>query len=423
MKPANPATAAPPEVGRPPARPRFAALRHRNFTTLWLAGMVSNAGAQVQSVAKVWLIVQLTDSPLALALGGLCFAVPMTLLPPLGGALADRVDRVGLLRAIQALSVLQQLGLAALLATGRAPLWLLYADTVLAATLYAFNSPAQQALLPALVPRADLLNATALQSAVWTGARLIGPALGGALLLPLGAAWLFALNGLSTLAVLAALFGLRDVPSREPASPGAPDVRGSGVRYAWEHRAVRALLALTAGLTLLQGAYMVLLPFFARDIWQVGARGYGLLLSATGAGALLGTFGLAALGDIRRKVPVVGGGGAVGCGALLLFAHAPVYALGLLMLVLVGLAYAVTNAVLATLLQLIVPGGVRGRVMALRSIAFIGLGDFGGLFAAGLVQGLGAAWTVTCAALALLAAIPFLIRQLHEAAADGAARS
>ena len=407
-----------PAGNRNEATSRFAALRSRNFATLWLAGLVSNAGTQMQSVAKAWLIVQLTDSPLALALGGLCFAVPMTLLPSLGGALADRVDRLRLLKGTQTLMVLQPLGLAALLATGHAPLWLLYADTILAAAVYAVNSPAQQALLPALVPREHLLNATALQSAVFTGARLVGPALGGALLVPLGAAWLFAINGLTTLAVLAALFALRGVRGREPVPAGTAVVRGSGLRYAWEHRPVLILLLWTAGLTLLQGAYFVLLPFFARDIWQVGARGYGLLLSATGAGALLGTFGLAALGDVRRKAAVAGGGTLVACGALLGFAHAPLFGLGLALLVLTGVAYAVTNAILATLLQLIVPGSVRGRVMALRSIAFIGIGDFGSLLAGGLAQLMGPMVAVTCGAVTLLLATPFLARQIRLARHD-----
>ena len=255
------------------------------------------------------------------------------------------------------------------------------------------------------------MNAAALQSTVWTGARLVGPALGGALLAPLGAAWLFAVNGLTTLAVLAALFGLRGVPPREPAPPGAAPP-GGGFRYAWTHRTVRAVLALTAGLTLLQGAYFVTLPFFARDIWRVGAGGYGLLLSATGIGALLGTFGLAALGDLRRKVAVAGVGAVVVCGALLGFAHAPVYGLGAMLLVLVGSANAVTNALLATLLQLVVPDSVRGRVMALRSIAFIGLGDFGGLLAAALAWGVGPAGAVSGGAVVLLLATPFLAQQI-----------
>ncbi|HET8627208.1 MAG TPA: MFS transporter [Thermomicrobiales bacterium] len=373
-------------------RGRFAALRSRNFAILWCAGIVSNAGAQMQDVAKIWLIVQRTNSAVALALLGLCFAVPMTLLPPIGGALADRVDRVTVLKGTQSLMTLQPLLLAGLLATGHAPLWVLYADTVVAAAVYAANSPAQQALLPALVPREDLLNATALQSSVWTGARLVGPALGGLLLIPLGAAWLFAVNGLSTLFVLAALFGLRGVPGCERAAPGAPAHGGSGLRYVLAHRPVLAILALTAGLTVLQGAYAVLLPFFARDVWH--------------AGALLGTFGLAALGDVRRKGLAAGGGALLYCGALFLFAHAPIYTLGLALLV------------LATLLQLLVPGSLRGRVMALRSIAYIGLGDFGGLFSGGLAQLLGPAAALTCGAVALLALLPAVLRPLGAARPD-----
>lgn len=395
-------------------------MRARNFAILWFAGIVSNAGTQMQSVAKVWLIVQRTDSALALAVSGLCFALPMTLLPPIGGVLADRVDRVTILKCTQASQVIQPLVVASLLATGHAPLWLLYADTVVSATVNAFNSPAQQALLPALVPPADLLSATSLQAMVFTGAQLVGPALGGVLLILLDAAWLFAFNGFTTLAVLAALMTLRDVPGREPVPKDALGTRDNGFRYAWEYRPVRAILALTAGLTLLTGAYRILLPFFARDIWHVGTWGYGLLSSAPGAGVLIGTFGLVACGDLRRKVPVASGGVVLFCGAVLVFAHVPTFALGLTLLVLVGLTSAVANALLATLLQLLVPGYIRGRIMALRAIAFIGLGDFGGLLAGGLAQLTGAAMALTCAAIALLVTTPFATRLVGAATGHAA---
>lgn len=139
---------------------RFSVLRSGNFATLWVAGLVSNAGAQMQGVASAWLVLQLTNAPLALGLQGLCFALPMTLLPPLGGAVADRCDRVTVLKWAQTFQVIQPLLMAAILASGHLRLWVLYADTLAAATIYAFTSPAQQALVPALVSREELLGAT-----------------------------------------------------------------------------------------------------------------------------------------------------------------------------------------------------------------------------------------------------------------------
>jgi MFS family permease len=408
-----------PTTQAPGAHRRFAALRSRNFATLWGAGLISNAGTQMQDVALTWLVVQRTNSALALGLLGLCFAGPMLLLPPLGGLLADRLDRLALLKATQALMTLLPLGLAAALVTGHAPLWLFYAYTLAAAAVYAVAAPTQQALVPALAPRDALLSAIALQSAVWTGARLVGPALGGLLLPALGAAWLFALNGLSTLAVLAALVGLHAVPGREPAAPDAVPVRGGGLRYAWAHRPVLAMLALIAATTLLQGAYMVLLPFFARGSWHAGVRGYGFLLSATGGGALVGTFGLAALGHLGRPVGVVVGGALLYGAALLVVAHTPVYALGLTMLALAGVTYAATNTVLATRLQLVVPGQARGRVMALQTIAYIPMDAIGALITGGLTHLVGPATALTCGVLALLLAVPVLARGLASSSAMG----
>jgi MFS family permease len=395
-----------------PVRRRFAALRSRNFAALWAAGIFSNAGAQMQDVALIWLVVQRTNSPLVLGSLGLCFAGPMLLLPPLGGLLADRLDRLSLLKATQALLTVLPLGMAAALAIGHAPLWLFYVYTLLAAAAYALSAPTQQALVPALVPRDDLLGAVALQSAAWTGARMVGPALGGLLLPSLGAPWLFALNGLSTLAVLGALVGLRGVPRREPAAPDTAPAYGSGIHYVWARRPVLAILVLIAALTLLQGAYMVLLPFFTRGTWHAGVQGYGFLLSTTGTGALLGTLGLAAVGRLRRQLGVVLGRALLYGVALLIVAHTSIYVVGVALLVLAGVAYAVVNALLAAQLQLVVPDHVRGRVMALQTIAYIPMDAIGSLIIGGLAQVVGPATALTCGALAFLLTLPFLARPL-----------
>ena len=388
---------------------RFAALRSRNFATLWAGLIVSNAGAQMQNVAKAWLILQRTDSPLSLGLLSFCFAVPMTLLPPVGGALADRVDRVWLVKRTQTLMVLEPLLLALLLATGHAPLWLLYVDTAFAATVLAFDSPARQSLVPALVPREDLLSATSLNAVVFTGAALVGPALGGLLLRPLGAAWIFALNGLTTLAVLAALLRLRGVSGREGAG-GRRVGLADGARYVWTRRPVLAILGISASISLLAGSYQTLLPVLARDHWHVGASGYGLLASAPGAGALIGAFGLAALGNLRRKELIAIGAPLVVAAALLVVARVPPYAAGLGLLVLVGVAGSAGGAVIATLLQFASPGELRGRIMALNTVCVIGLSSFGGLLAGALAQVWGAPAAIALAAAAVLLSVPLLAR-------------
>ncbi len=400
---------------RKPVRPRFAALRSRNFTILWLGLIVSTAGAQMQQVAKAWLIVQGNTSPLPLAVLGLFYAGPTILLAPLAGSLADRVDRIALLKTTQAFAVIQPLIMAGLLATNHAPLWVLYLDTAVVASINAFASPVQQALLPALVPREDLLNATTLQSLVWTGSQFIGPALGGVLLGPLGAAWVFAINGLSTLAVLAALSSLRGVPPRAMTQPGRPGSHGGALPYIWANRPLLALLALLAAIIVLTGLYQVLLPFSARDIWHVGAEGYGLLLSAAGAGTLLGGFGLAAIGEIRPKALISIAGTLLMSCTLLGLAYAPSYALGLTLLVVFGAIGAVTGSILTTLLQLGVPDAMRGRVMALRYLLSVNMTYVGGLIGGGLAQAIGPTAALVCGGFAVVGIVPVPARQIWSA--------
>lgn len=404
---ATPQTAAATASVRPA---RFAALRSRDFTVLWLGFIVSTAGSQMQLVARAWIIVQRTDSPLALAVLNLMYTVPITLVPLIAGVIADRVNRVTLLKVTLAIQFVQPLVVAALLATDHAPLWVLYVDTALVATMNAFVSPAQQALMPALVPREHLLNATALQSAVWTSASLIGPALGGLLLAPLGAAWIFAINGLTTLVVLVGLFTLRDVPRFVP--PVKTRTRGDGFGAIRRIPFVPTLLVFTAGFALIGNGYAVLLPFFARDIWGAGAQGYGLALTAPAVGSLLATFGLAAFGDVRHKAMVASACAAAYCAALLVFAHTSAYPLGLALLVLAGVSGAIPTTILLTLLQLATPDAVRGRVMSLRFFATAGVGNMGGFAASAFAQAAGAAVVVTYGAVAFLAITPLLAWQL-----------
>jgi MFS family permease len=304
--------------------------------------------------------------------------------------------------------------LAALLATGHAPLWVLYLDTTFAAIVLAFDSPTRQALLPALVPREDLLSATSLNAVVFTGATLVGPALGGLLLGPLGAAWLFAVNGLTTLAVLAALLTMRGVSGREGNSAQRAGL-ADGARYVWTRRPVLAILALSAAISVLGGGYQTLLPVLARDNWHVGASGYGLLASAPGLGALLGGFTLAALGDLRRKELIALGGPALMVLGLLTIARVPPFAVGLSLLALVGVCASAAGAVIATLLQFLAPGELRGRIMALNTVAVVGLSSFGGMLCGALAQAFGAPAAIAAAALGVALLLPLLARHVARA--------
>ncbi len=394
---------------------RFAALHSRNFRILWFGLIFSNVGAQMQMIAESWLILQLTNSPLALGIMSLCFGIPMIALPMLGGALADRFDRITILKFTQAEEFIVPLIMAGIIFSGHLHVWMLYVGAVLGGTMLAFDNPARQALLPGLVPPEDLMNATALMSAVWTGALLVGPAVGGVLLGAFGAGWLFAINGVTTLAVVVAIYSLRDVRTRNESrlESGLQRLVG-GVRYAAAHRGVLALLALTAASGLLGRSYSTLLPVFARDLWHTGPRGYGLLLMAPGAGALIGAFGVAALGDVKSKGRFVVVANVAYCVSLILFALVPPYLVGMALLVVAGLASTAFGAAVGTMLQFATPGALRGRVMSLYTVAVIGGPSLGGLLGGAVAQAFNAQIAVGLGdALLILATIALARSAMH----------
>src|SRR5512142_1044130 len=267
---------------------RYAALHYRNFTLLWSGLIVSNMGTWMQNVANGWLVLQLTNSPLWLGLLGLSFAVPMIVIPPFAGAIVDRVNRVHLLYFTQSMQLVTAMVLAILTWTGVIRPWHILLASFVGAALLAFDNPARQALIPDLVQPRDLLNALSLNSATYTGAALVGPALAGALLQPLGPGTLFFINAVSFLAVIFALAAMRGARTHSGGQAGSlRSSLQSGFAYAWNSRMVVALLGLSALGGIFGRSYQNLLPVVGRDIWHAGAEGYGMLLSSAGGGALL----------------------------------------------------------------------------------------------------------------------------------------
>jgi MFS family permease len=369
---------------------RFAALRYRNFTLLWSGLIVSNVGTWMQNVATGWLILQLTDSPLWLGLLGLSFAVPMILLPLIGGAVVDRVHRVRLLYLTQTLMMLNAFGLALLTWFGQVNVGYILGSSFIGAALLAFDNPARQALIPDLVPPRDLLNALSLNAATYNGAALFGPAIAGALLGPLGVGTLFFLNGASFLAVLFALLAMRKVPAYsggERVSLG--ESMWNGLRYAWRNRQILALLMLSALAAVFGRSYQSLLPIFARDIWHSGPEGYGLLLSAAGGGALIGAFGLAAVKQLKRQGAALIVSGLFFSLSIVLFALSSSLAAGVMLLLLSGVLATIFGTIIATFVQVISPQALRGRLMSLYAITLIGLPSLGALGIGAVAEALG----------------------------------
>jgi MFS family permease len=267
--------------------------------------------------------------------------------------------------------------------------WHILLTTFGGALLLAFDNPTRQALIPDLVPREDLLNALSLNSATFTGAALVGPTLAGVLLDVIGAGWLFMLNAFSFLAVIGALRAMRELPVRPNRPAPLRHALFGGFIYAWQHRLILFLLVLSGLAAVFGRSYQQLLPVFADDIWHVGSSGYGTLLAAGGAGALIGAFAIASIRTIERLGRVLVISGLVFCGALAAFVLSRLFLLGVVLLVIVGIAATVFSTMIATMIQLRVPGALRGRVMSLYAITLIGLPSLGALGIAALAGALG----------------------------------
>ncbi|MGE5352291.1 MAG: MFS transporter [Acidobacteriota bacterium] len=369
---------------------RFSALQHRNFTLLWSGLIVSNAGTWMQNVAQGWLVLQLTNSPLWLGLLGLSFALPMIILPFFGGVTVDRMNRIRLLYITQTGMMATAFILAVLTWLHMVSVYHILAASFIGAVFLAFDNPARQALVPDLVPREDLLNALSLNSATFTGAALIGPAIAGALLGILGAGSLFFINGLSFLAVLFALASMKNVKTHSGGEKTS--IKNSvlaGLTYAWKSRFILALLALSTVTAIFGRSYQNLLPIFARDIWHGGAYGYGLLLASSGGGALVGAFALASVSNLKRPGRVLVIAGLVFSVSIVLFAMSPNLVLGILFLFINGVSATAVGTIIATFIQVIVPNELRGRIISLYTITLIGLPALGSLGSGAVAELLG----------------------------------
>ncbi len=407
-----------------PAATRFGALRSPNFRLFWGGLVVDNVFSLMQSVANGWLILNLTDSPFLLGLWGLFRAVPFILCSFSAGVLVDRVDRRKLLIVCQIALTLSPLTLVWLILNGQIQVWHMYAPSFYSGAVASFEGPARQALLPHIVPRSELTNAIALTSIIRKGAALVGPMVGGILIAAYGVEVAFFANAAGhTMAALA--LGLMRVPPFVAAAQRSflRSLR-EGVDYARDNGLVGLFLALEMAPNLL-GNFTSMMPVFARDVLHSGPEGLGFLQSAPGLGAIIGSFWLAMQGDVRRKGLIALGGGVVFGLALAAFALSEVFLLSLVLLTLTGALDIVSGALRNTVLQLVIPDRVRGRVMSLHGIASSGTHPLGGLLAgtAGSLVGVPlavAAGGLLCALAAGAAALRFPAARRFEGTGAGA---
>jgi MFS family permease len=373
----------------------FRALRHRNFALFFGGQLLSLVGTWMQNLAQAWLVYRLTGSAALLGAVGFATQIPVFLLAPLGGIVADKANRHRILLATQTSAMLLAFTLAALTLTGHVRVRHLIVLGVLLGVVNAFDMPGRQSFFVELVGREDLMNAIALNSAIVNASRIVGPALAGVLVAAVGEGWCFALNGLSFLAVIAGLLAMR-LPAKVPRRHAASAVKHlvEGFRFAGQTPPVRAILLMLGTVSLLGMSYTVLMPVFAETIFDSGSRGLGILMGATGVGSLSGALILASRKGVRGLGRWIARA-SVGFGTfLILFTLARSFWLAVLLLVPVGFTMIVQMAASNTLLQTMAPDALRGRIMALYSMMFIGMAPFGALLAGVLGEHIGAPATV-----------------------------
>jgi len=372
------------QVGEAEARPRvsktFRAMQHRNFRLYFIGQLISVAGTWMQTVAQALLVYQLSRSELMLGVVGFASAIPSLLISPWGGVIVDRANKRNLLVITQSAAMVLAFILAVLAFTGMVQVWHIVALAALLGVVNAFDGPGRQAFVVEMVGREDLPNAIAVNSMMFNGARVIGPAIGGVLYVALGAAGCFFLNGLSFVAVIVCLLLMRLAP-RERVVKGESPWRDllHGMRYVFAHREIMALLMLALIFSVFGISYFAILPAFADQILHIDEAGYGALNSMLGIGALGTAFFIARHGERGQRgrwLIIANLAFPIG---LLIFANntSPTIAMGLALLLGVGFMFEFT--LINTLLQTSVPDEMRGRVMGLYTLTFFGFAPFGNL--------------------------------------------
>jgi MFS family permease len=380
------------------------ALRHLNFRLFWTGNFLSNIGTWMQNVAQGWLVITLTNSSFWLGVVGFAGSIPFLMFTLFGGVFADRVNKRRLLVVTQTAMMLLAFLLAALTYFKIISVWSVAAIAFANGVALAMNAPSYQALVPRLVPREDLTNAIALNSAQFNMSRILGPTLGGYAMLLLGIAGNFFLNGLSFVAVLWALLKMRF--PEEPAVRHESVLRSlrSGFVYLNGHPQMRVMMAMTAVVSLLAMPFITFIPYFAKIQLGAGETGLGWLLACSGTGSVLGALTIAVLGNIRRRGPVLTLTGIVFFLAIAGFSESRHMLLSEVLAFIEGFNGILMISCFNVSLQHLSSDEMRGRIMSIYATSFLGLPPLGSLMAGELSRHIAAAHV-----LALMAALATLM--------------
>ncbi|PSM48284.1 MFS transporter [Chroococcidiopsis sp. CCALA 051] len=372
------------------------ALRSRNYRLFFFGQGVSLIGTWMTQTATIWLVYKLTNSALMLGIVGFSSQIPSFFLAVWGGVLVDRFNTHKILVIAQILAMIQSLVLAVLALSGTIHIWHFIILSLFQGVINAVDAPARQAFVPEMVEkRDDLASAIALNSSLVNGGRLVGPAIAGILIARIGAAYCFLIDGLSYIAVIAALMAMRLKPKKIVVTTANPLQRlQEGFVYAYNFSPIRSTLLLLALFSLMAMPYITLVPIFATKILGGDARTLGLLMAASGVGAIGGGIYLSTrktvvgLGKIIALAPALCGMG------IIFFSLSRMLWLSTLMSALIGLGSILTISSSNTVIQTIVEDDKRGRVMSLFTMSFLGMVPFGNLFAGFSADRIGATNTL-----------------------------
>jgi MFS family permease len=382
---------------------RLAAFRYRDFRLFWISLFISNIGTWMQMTATNWLLYQLTDSPLQLGLNGVFRAAPAFALGVISGTLADRCDRKRLMLVTQLALAILTFALGFLDQTGHIEAWQIYTFTFISGAVASFDGPARQTLFPSLIPRAVLPNAVALNSLLWKGAALLGPTLGGLAISIMGTAGAFYANGASFLAVVVALLMMRaPSPPIEKRRDFIGETR-AGLSYILSQPLILGLCVMEAFSSVF-GLDNAMLTILARDIFQVGAHGFGFLQSSRGFGAVIGSSIFIAMGPRAAQGKTILISALLYGAGFALFGLAPNFAVALLLLAFVGATDSIWSAARSTIVQLITEDRYRGRMMGAFQLSNRGLHPLGQLETGLVVPLIGAREATTVGGILVLLA-------------------
>ena len=400
-----------------PGSGRFAVFANRNFTIFWLSLIVTNTGTWMAGVAEGWLITDLEPERKSFYLGliAIAFAIPMLVLPPFGGIVADRLPKVTALRLTQVGFLFVNSTVAVLALSGRVNVHILIAASFLGAVVLAFDSPIRHSMVPDLVPRSQLTSAVSINAVAFSGAGLVGPAIGGLLIPLVTPGGVFLINAISSISVIVALQLMKDLPetSRTRVAQEREDPR-TALKRAFQHMRTSPLLwglflmALVAGF--FGRSYTPMLPVMSRDVYGVGAAANGILISAGGLGAMIGGLGLSAFSaDLSRRgrlaaMMVIGQGM-----TLFLLAISDSYLVGLATLAIAGALGAAAVALITTLVQEHVPVQFRGRVMGFFLLTMISFPSAGSFLMGLIADQTTIQWGLAAYALIVMAGVAYVL--------------